>query len=152
MGFKQQVKVRFSDTDPAGVMYFPRFLDSFHGVFEDWFDEDLKMPYRLMLEDTRVGFPTVSVDVDYRGPFRFGQTMEVELMVTEISEKSFACTYNARLHGSDRVLVRARMKVATVDLDKFRAIPIPAKLRQALEARLEPPVREIGRESASARS
>ena len=142
MGFKQQVKVRFSDTDPAGVMYFPRFLDSFHGVFEDWFDDELKMPYRWMLEDTRVGFPTVSVEVDYRGPFRFGETMEVELLVSEISEKSFGCTYNARRHGSDRVLVRAFMKVATVDLDKFKAIPIPAKLRQALEARLEPPVRD----------
>ncbi len=143
MGFKQQVKVRFSDTDPAGVMYFPRFLDSFHGVFEDWFDEDLKMPYRWMLEDTRVGFPTVNVDVDYRGPFRFGETMEVELCVTEVGDKSFACTYKARRLGNDRVLVRAVMKVATVDLDAFKAIPIPTKLKQALDARLEAPVRDL---------
>ena len=145
MGFKKQVKVRFSDTDPAGVMYFPRFLDSFHGVFEDWFDEDLKMPYRWMLEDTRGGFPTVSVDVDYRGPFRFGETMEVELSVTEVGDRSFACTYRARLSGSDRVLVRAVMKVATVDLDKFKSVPIPNKLKQALEHRLEAPVRDVRR-------
>ena len=145
MGFRKQIKVRFSDTDPAGVMYFPRFLDSFHGVFEDWFDEDLKMPYRWMLEDTRVGFPTVSVDVDYRGPFRFGETMTVELSVTEVGDRSFACTYRARLAGSDRVLVRAVMKVATVDLDKFKSVPIPNKLRQALEHRLEAPVRDVRR-------
>lgn len=143
MGFKKQVKVRFSDTDPAGVMYFPRFLDSFHGVFEDFFDEDLKMPYRWMLEDTRVGFPTVSVGVDYRGPFRFGETMEVELVVTQISDKSFACTYNARRLGNERVLVRAVMKVATVDLDQFKAIPVPPKLKQALQSRLELPLRNV---------
>jgi len=152
VGFRRQVKVRFSDTDPAGVMYFPRFLDRFHGVFEDWFDEELKMPYRWMLEDTRVGFPTVSVQVDYRGPLRFGETMDIELVVTDVREKSFACTYNARLHGSDRVLVRATMTVATVDLDKFKGIPIPPKLRQALETRLERPVREIGRDSKRAGS
>ncbi|MCO4769943.1 MAG: acyl-CoA thioesterase [Deltaproteobacteria bacterium] len=145
MGFQKQIKVRFSDTDPAGVMYFPRFLDSFHGVFEDWFDEDLKMPYRWMLEDTRVGFPTVSVDVDYRGPLRFGETMVVDLAVTAIGDKSFACTYRARLKGGDRVLVRAVMKTATVDLDKFKAIPIPPKLKQALESRLERPVRDLKR-------
>ncbi len=150
MGFKKQIKVRFSDTDPAGVMYFPRFLDSFHGVFEDWFDEDLKMPYRWMLEDTRVGFPTVSVDVDYRGPFRFGETMEVELSVTEVGDRSFACTYRARLSGADRVLVRAVMTVATVDLDKFQSVPIPNKLRQALEHRLEAPVRDVRRARAGA--
>jgi len=143
MGFKQQIKVRFSDTDPAGVMYFPRFLDSFHGVFEDWFDEDLKMPYRWMLEDTRVGFPTVSVNVDYRGPFRFGEMMEVELAVTEVGDKSFACTYRARRVGNDRVLVCAVMKVATVDLDEFKPILIPTKLKQALNSRLERPLRNV---------
>ena len=152
MGFRQQVKVRFSDTDPAGVMYFPRFLDTFHGVFEDWFDDDLKMPYRWMLEDTRVGFPTVSVNVDYRAPFRFGETMEVELVVSAISEKSFACTYNARLVGSDRVMVRATMVVATVDLDAFKGVPIPPKLRQALEQRLESPVRDVAPARKQARS
>ena len=148
MGYRQQVKVRFSDTDPAGVMYFPRFLDTFHGVFEDWFDDELKMPYRWMLEDTRVGFPTVSVDVDYRAPFRFGDTMEVELIVTEIGARSFSCTYNARLHGDERVRVRAGMKVATVDLDLFKGIPIPTKLEQALRLRLEPPIREVRQRTA----
>lgn len=151
MGYRQEIKVRFSDTDPAGVMYFPRFLDTFHGVFEDWFDDELKMPYRWMLEDTRCGFPTVSVDVDYRAPFRFGETMEVELVVSSLRDKSFACTYNARLKGDERVLVRATMTVATVDLDQFKAIPIPPKLRRALESRLEPNVREVDDERRAAR-
>lgn len=149
MGFRKQVKVRFSDTDPAGVMYFPRFLDTFHSVFEDWFDDELKMPYRWMLEDTRVGFPTVSVNVDYMGPFRFGETMEVELIVSELGSKSFTCTYKARLHGDERVRVRAQMKTATVDLDRFRGVPIPPKLRRALEARLELPVRDVTARAAN---
>ncbi len=137
MSFRKCIKVRFSDSDPAGVLYFPRFLDHFHEVFEDWFDEELRMPYRWLLEDTRVGFPTVHVDCDYRLPFRFGEVMEVELVVSRVGEKSFTCTYRARAVGEDEVRVEARVVTAVVDLDRFAALPIPAELHAALLQRLE---------------
>ncbi len=137
MGFTKLLKVRFNDTDPAGVMYFPRFLDRFHSVFEDWFDEELKMPYRWCLEDTRVGFPTVHTECDYLAPFRFGETMEVELSVVRVGRKAFTCRYRARLQGEDDVRVEASMVTATVNLDSFEAVEIPAPLRKALTDRLE---------------
>jgi 4-hydroxybenzoyl-CoA thioesterase len=136
MNFTRQIKVRFSDTDPAGVMYFPRFLDRFHAVFEDWFDEDLRMPYRWVLEDTRIGFPTVRSTIDYRGPFRFGQIIEVELAVTHVGRSSFSCNYKARLPGEDFIRVECDMITATVDLDSFEAIAIPEPLREKLMQRL----------------
>lgn len=137
MGFRKIIKVRFSDSDPAGVLYFPRFLDHFHGVFEDWFDEDLKMPYRWVLEDTHVGFPTVHVDCDYNGPFRFGERMDVELVVSRVGDRSFTCTYRARAEGEAEVRVEARVVTAVVDLKNFVAIDIPPALRRALTERLE---------------
>ncbi len=149
MGFKKQIKVRFNDTDPAGVMYFPRFLDRFHCVFEDWFDEELMMPYRWVLEDTRVGFPTVHTSCDYRGPFRFGDTMEVELLVTRVGRSSFTCTYKARALGEATVRVQAVMITATANLDTFEAVEIPAPMRKALLDRLEPPVRDLAASSGS---
>lgn len=143
MGFRKVIKVRFSDSDPAGVLYFPRFLDHFHEVFEDWFDEDLKMPYRWVLEDTHVGFPTVHVDCDYRGPFRFGERMEVELDVTRVGERSFTCTYRARAVGEEEVRVEARVVTAVVDLKNFVAIDIPPALRRALLDRAQPESRSM---------
>lgn len=136
MGFEREIKVRFSDTDPAGVMYFPRFLDRFHGVFEDWFDEDLKMPYRWVLEDTRIGFPTVSTSCDYLGPFRFGETMVVELQLIALGDRSFTCRYSARKKGEDEALVVAEMVTVVVNLDSFESHPMPAPLRKALQERL----------------
>jgi 4-hydroxybenzoyl-CoA thioesterase len=137
MGFSKEIKVRFSDTDPAGVMYFPRFLDVFHGVFEDWFDEDLGMPYRWVLEDTRIGFPAVSTDCDYRAPFRFGETMVVTLTLSRLGKRSFTCSYEARGKGEDDVRVSAHIVTVVVDLDSFESHPLPAPLRKALEQRVE---------------
>jgi len=143
MSFTKQYKVRFSDTDPAGVMYYPRFLDRFHTVFEDWFDESLQMPYRWMLEDTRVGFPTVHTQCDYRVPCRFGETIVIELILTRVGSRSFTCTYKIRALGEDTVRVHAQVVTATVDLDTFKAVEIPVRLRRQLELRLEPTVREV---------
>ena len=143
MSFTKQYKVRFSDTDPAGVMYYPRFLDRFHAVFEDWFDECLKMPYRWMLEDTRLGFPTVHTQCDYREPCRFGETIVIELILTRIGSRSFTCTYKIRALGEDVVRVHAQVVTATVNLDTFEAVEVPARLRRQLERRLEPTVRDV---------
>ncbi len=136
MAFSKDIKVRFSDTDPAGVMYFPRFLDVFHGVFEDWFDEDLAMPYRWVLEDTRIGFPAVSTDCEYSAPFRFGETMEVTLTLSRLGKRSFTCTYEARGKGEDEVRVSASIVTVVVNLDSFESHPMPAPLRKALELRV----------------
>jgi 4-hydroxybenzoyl-CoA thioesterase len=141
--FRRTYKVRFGDTDPAGVMYFPRFLDVFHEVFEDWFDDDLRMPYRWVLEDTRIGFPAVHTECTYKKPFRFGQTIEVELSVVRVGNKSFACRYRARLAGETEVRVDARVVTAVVNLDSFVAVPIPAPLRKALLDRAVPRLRQV---------
>lgn len=143
MSFKKTVKVRFSDTDPAGVMYFPRFLDRFHGVFEDWFDQQLGMPYHWVLEENRIGFPTVHTECDYRKPCRFGELLEIELTVTRVGGRSFTCTYKVRAEGGREVRVIATLVTATVSLDDFEPVSIPEPLRSRLLERLEPPVVEV---------
>ena len=150
-GFRRTYKIRFGDTDPAGVMYFPRFLHVFHEVFEDWFDDDLRMPYRWVLEDTRIGFPTVDTECDNRKPFRFGQNMEVELTVVRVGGKSFECRYRGRLAGDTEVRVDASIVTAVVDLDSFQGVPIPAPLRKALldRATVTPPEVPVGHISAA---
>jgi 4-hydroxybenzoyl-CoA thioesterase len=143
MGFITTYKVRFGDTDPAGVMYFPRFLDVFHGVFEDWFDDELDVPYRWSIEDRRIGFPAVHTECDYRAPFRFGDLMDVELTLVRLGERSFTCRYDARVQGEDRVRVQARVVSVVCNMDTFESHPMPARLRKALELRLEVPVRQV---------
>lgn len=150
VSFFKQVKVRFSDTDPAGVMYFPRFLDRFHGVFEDWFSDELGMPYHWVLEETGIGFPTVHTECDYRKPCRFGEILDIELVVTRVGRRSFSCTYKVRGSGESEIRVQATLVTATVALDSFEPVPIPPVLRARLAERLEPPVREVPRTGRTA--
>ena len=35
--------VRFSDGDPAGIVFFPQYLVMLNGVVEEWFDRALQV-------------------------------------------------------------------------------------------------------------
>ena len=62
MGFYEtSLKVRFAQVDYAGIMFYPRFFENFHAVFEDMFGDRLGVPYMSILTDRRIGFPTVSI-------------------------------------------------------------------------------------------
>ncbi len=137
MAFTTRLKVRFSDEDHAGVVYFPRYLHFFHCVFEDFFDTE-GFPYHACLDVDRIGWPAVRVESDFREPLRFGDTLEVRLSVARIGERSATFRYEGRAAGSERIAVEARITVACVDMDAFRAVPIPPKYRALFERHLDP--------------
>lgn len=130
MSFITRFPVRFGDEDHAGVVYFPRFLDFFHRTFEDFFNE-LGPGYRALIHEDRTGFPAVRVEVDYHAPLRFGDSFEIELSTEHIGTKSASFLYQGRCEGRD--IARAVITVACIDMDSFRAKPLPETCRELFE-------------------
>ena len=58
--------VRFSDCDPAGIVFFPQYLVMLSGVVEQWFDECLQVPYAALISARRLGLPTVRLELTSR--------------------------------------------------------------------------------------
>ena len=85
--------VRFGQVDYAGIMFYPRFFENFHTVFEDMFSERLGVPYDSILRDRRIGFPTVRIETDFRKPFRFGEPMRLALDVLKLGRSSITFRY-----------------------------------------------------------
>lgn len=139
MPYRSQIRVRFGDEDHAGIVYFPRFFDFFHQVFEDFFN-DHGTSYRDVLDVDRVGWPAVHAEADFRSPLRFGDELLVDVSVTRMSERSASFLYRGFVEAQDgpREIVVGRTTVACIDMDAFRAMPIPPKYRELFERYLEP--------------
>lgn len=139
MGFHAQVKVRFSEVDNAGIVYYPRFFDYFHVAFEEMFSEKFGVPYVEVIGKDRVGFPAVHAEVDFQAPLHFGNIADVEIGVARIGAKSVTCTYRlTRLPGKGQtgepvLSATGKVTIATVSMDGFGAIPIPDKYRKLFE-------------------
>lgn len=131
MSFERTLPVRFADVDYARVVYYPRFFDYAHQVFEDFFAAEVGVPYAHMLQAHKVGFPSVHCEADFKSPLLFGDTVRIILTVQKVSTKSVTCHY--RLYRNDDTVACAELGVVTVatDMDSFSARSLPNEVRAA---------------------
>lgn len=136
MSFRTRLQVRFSDIDPAGVVYFPRFLHYCHTAMEDFFADELGMSYARLFAEHRCGFPAVHLETDFRRPLRYGDAVEIEVEIVKVGRTSVTWRYTLRAAGE--IAAEVEIVTACIDLDRFRARVVPDWLLRAFEARLAP--------------
>jgi 4-hydroxybenzoyl-CoA thioesterase len=138
MAFESRHKVRFADIDRAGIVYYPRFFDYWHRAFEDFFADEVKIPYYKLIDEHRVGFPIVHVESDFRVPLQHGDLVTIRVTAARIGAKSVAMRYRTYRPGVERVAAESVVTQVCVDMDRFRAIPVPEAVRAAFERHREP--------------
>jgi 4-hydroxybenzoyl-CoA thioesterase len=133
MAFESRQLVRFADIDRAGIVYYPRFFDFWHRAFEDFFTDEVKVPYHVMIDERRVGFPIVKVESDFRIPLQHGDLITIRVTAARIGARSLAMRYRTYRPGVAEVAAEGLVTQACVDMDAFRAIPVPGEVRATLE-------------------
>jgi len=134
MAFKTRTTVRFADIDPAGVVYYPRFLHYCHTAMEDFFDRALALPYPKLTVEHRLGFPAVHLDVDFRSPLRYGDTAEISVGIARLGKTSVDWRYDLVRLGDGALSAEIRVVTACLDFETFRARALPEWLRELLGA------------------
>jgi 4-hydroxybenzoyl-CoA thioesterase len=135
MRHRKQLRVRFGHADPARIVYYPRFFEWFHDIFESMFEDVFKMHYAKVLNDRRVGFPAVQVACEFKRPATFGELVDLEVFLSRLGERSATFEYRVRRDGA--LLVTASVKVAAMDLDRFVSAAIPEDIRAAFQPYVE---------------
>jgi 4-hydroxybenzoyl-CoA thioesterase len=128
--FTRERLIRFSHCDPAGIVYFVNFFDMVGGVVEDWFREAIGLPFQEMHLERRLGFPIVNTGCEFFRPARLGDTLRLELGIAKLGGSSIEFLVRGSVAGEDKFV--ARHKVALVSLDSFRALAIPADMRDKM--------------------
>lgn len=133
MPFRFQLKVRFSDIDRAGIVYYPRFLHYFHVAMEEFFGSQLKIEYHDLLDRHRIGLPTVHIETDFYRPFSYGESIEVEIGVRKIGHSSITFGYRTFKSGESEPHNEGHNVTVCMDMDTFQKREIPDWLRERLE-------------------
>lgn len=133
--FRTQRALRFGDCDPSGIAYFPAYFNLLVGVVEEFFGS-IGAPWRQMIQERRVGVPTVKLDVTFSAPGMFGDTLDWEVRVLKVGRSSLTL-HHAIARGDTRLWNATQVLVATT-LDTHRAIAWPDDLRAMLTQHLAP--------------
>jgi len=130
--FTRSVTIRFSHCDAAGIVYFPHYFDMFNGVIEDWYLAELKHDYAELVMGRRFAFPFVHIECDFKIPSMMGEVIDLTLLVERIGRSSLSIAIVCHRDGLERL--RARMVTVVMSLESRKPVPIPERLRDAIEA------------------
>jgi len=84
-----QVTVRWSDADPAGIAFYPRFFEWYDLGTETLF-ESLGLPWPETFERYRiVGVPIVESGSTFLSPARYGDVLTIRSSVVWVKDKTF---------------------------------------------------------------
>ena len=134
MTFRVPLKVRLSDIDQAGIVFYPNFFRYVNIALEEFFSRKIGVDYPTLVIKHRIGLPTVHLESDFKHPMRFGDSFEVEMNVESVGNSSITFAYAIHIGGKETVAVRGKKVTACLDLDTFEKKEIPEWLRVKLIA------------------
>ncbi|HEX8709515.1 MAG TPA: thioesterase family protein [Pyrinomonadaceae bacterium] len=133
MSFRTRIRVRFGDCDPAGMVYYPVIFHYCHVAMEEFFAARCGIGYAKLMQDERVGFPTVNVRAEFFAPLVYGDEVDVEVMVSRVGRASATFEYGIRRAGDGTLCARSVQVHVAMNLDTRRAVPIADRYREAFQ-------------------
>jgi len=131
---RETIRIEWGDCDPAGIVYFPRYLEYFdrctRALFEraGFFKRDMLKKYSI------AGIPVVDIQAQFMIPSRYGDDVVVESSVSKWGDSSFVVRHRLMRAGALAIeCFETRVWVAQVSEDplKFEGRSIPREVKEA---------------------
>lgn len=129
--YTQHSRIRFTHTDPAGYVFFPRFFEKFQAAVEDWFNFELGVDYAGLVLNHDLGLPTAHTECTFSKPCRLGEVLSLTLLLREIGTTSITVEFIGVVAKETRL--RAKSVLVFISLKDGRPVPIPVDLRNRLK-------------------
>jgi len=133
---RRVIRIEWGDCDPAGIVYFPRYVEHFDNCTAHMFEAALGMNKPAMLNAFGMaGFPMVDLNVRFMIPSVFGDDVTVESVVAEFGRTSFKVRHRL-LRGEDLAVEAQETRVWTAydpaEPGKLKSVPVPDEVRAKL--------------------
>jgi YbgC/YbaW family acyl-CoA thioester hydrolase len=130
MAFEHKRRVRFQDTDPAGIVFFANIFVYCHEAFEELL-RDVGLPLEAIIASREQVLPLARAEADFKRPFRAGVLVTVRARVASIGERSFRMEYEMVDESGAHLATAATVHVA-VDPATGRSAGLSQRVRAAL--------------------
>jgi acyl-CoA thioester hydrolase len=130
--FRVEKKVHWSDTDAAGIVWFPNFFGWFEDAEEEIFTATLGRTRQSLLDELKFGMPRVEATAKYRSPVRAGETVRIGIASTLENPRRLRHDFEMR-NEAGTLLAEGFVRVASVDLATFTPCDLPAEVVKMVE-------------------
>lgn len=130
--YTKKHRIRFSECDPAGIVFYPQYFVMFNDCIEEWIDSFLPGGYSGLIAEKKIGLPTVNLQANFRSISQMGDDVDLKIGVKKIGSRSFQLIWQCI--GQDGVLrMEVEQVIVTTSLVTHQAIEVPEFLRTSMQ-------------------
>ena len=128
--FNWPVRVYYEDTDSGGVVYYANYLKFMERARTEWL-RSYSIEQNILRDQFGVIFAVSKVQIDYCLPAKFNDELVVTAKVSKKGKASII--FEQAVLRKNAVLATAKIKIACVDANLFKPVPIPKEILDKLE-------------------
>jgi len=128
--FRYYLSVRYQECDAQNVVFNARYGDYVDLAVTEFLRAS--MPGRDPFDGT-FEIQTVRQLIEWKGPFRFRDVVEVTVKVLRFGTTSFTIGFEMRRAGAPEIVASAELVYVHVDGSTWTKLPLPAAAREMLE-------------------
>jgi acyl-CoA thioester hydrolase len=127
-----QVRVRFGDTDPYGIVYFVSYFRYCHRAIEEFLQACGLTPEETF-KNVKEGFglPIVEAWGRFRRPSRYGELLRIETRIQEVRPKAFVFRFEFYPETGRELLAEGTATLVAIGAD-WKVRELPGRIAAAL--------------------
>ncbi len=128
---RTEVRVRFGDTDPYGIVYFVSYFRYCHRAIEEFLRACGLRPeetFKNVWEG--FGLPIVEAWCRFRRPARYGDLLRIETRIRELRPRALVFEFAFFPETGETLVAEGTANLVAVDRN-FKASELPARLKAA---------------------
>jgi acyl-CoA thioester hydrolase len=127
-----QVRVRFGDTDPYGIVYFASYFRYCHRAIEEFLRAcGLKPEETFRNEAEKFGLPIVEAWCRFRRPARYGEILRIETGVKELRSKAVVFRFEFYPETGRELVAEGTAHLVAIGPD-WQARELPERIKETL--------------------
>ena len=129
--FRHRLRVRWSECDLQGVVFYPNYLAYFdHALTELW--REAVGPYSE-INDLGIDLLVAEAQIRYRASARFDDEIEIVLSISRLGDSSMTMEIAVERCSDGTLLAEGSLRHVFVDPVNFKKRGMPAEVRAGLE-------------------
>ena len=117
----------WSDTDPAGIVWFGVFFRYFEHAEEDLY-RVLGSDRTALLRSLNIYMPRTSLQSGFRSPAKLGDEISVGVGISAMTDRRIGFAFEIHEQETDRLICEASYRVACVDAATFAPRTFPPQV------------------------
>jgi acyl-CoA thioester hydrolase len=126
---KIELRVRYSDTDKMGYLYYGRYANFYEVARVELF-RSLGFSYRT-LENEGVGMPVINMNSKFIHPLKYDELVSVKTYIKE--KPSSVITFEYEIFNEKKILANiGKTELTFINLKKNKVVRLPKKLEEII--------------------